>query len=248
MTGFDVVLPQSPAPRHSEELTQQASSIPSSTQQRTSLRLSQKTTQPMEWTPTPITGNGATDKTLTRHSQETTQPAITELYTQYRERLNADDLTMITDSMVQHQQAGEVQTTHITNAAQLTHPISCADDVDMTPAPVPTRSDTHGIATATAARRSIGGRCRKWAVSTQDPSQSNKRKCAACTTCGHQFTPGEPRLQQWADRNAQRAYVHAQCRRTSGRPRAYRQNCRRHRSGGYRHLSKRQYTQCGRSR
>ena len=27
--------------------------------------------------------------------------------------------------------------------------------------------------------------------------------------CGNQFTPGEQRLQQWANRNTQRAYVHA---------------------------------------
>ena len=59
LDGFDMVLPQSPAPRHSQEVTQQASSIPSSTQQRTPLRLSQKTTQPMEWTPTSTTAGGA---------------------------------------------------------------------------------------------------------------------------------------------------------------------------------------------
>ena len=52
---------------------------------------------------------------------------------------------------------------------------------------------------------------RKWAVSTQNQSQSNKHKCAACTMCGHQLTPGEQRLQQWANNDAQRAYVHGQC-------------------------------------
>ena len=54
-----MVLPQSPAPRHSQEVTQQASRKPSSTQQRTPLRLSQKTSQPMEWTPTSTTAGGA---------------------------------------------------------------------------------------------------------------------------------------------------------------------------------------------
>ena len=29
--------------------------------------------------------------------------------------------------------------------------------------------------------------------------------------CGNKFTPGEPRLQQWANRDAQRNHVHAQC-------------------------------------
>ena len=47
-------------------------------------------------------------------------------------------------------------------------------------------------------------------VSTQATSLSNKRKCASCTMCGHQFTPGEPRLQQWANRDSQRAHLHAQ--------------------------------------
>ena len=60
-------------------------------------------------------------------------------------------------------------------------------------------------------RRSIGGRCRKWAVSTQDSSSTNKRACAACTRCGKQFAPGEPRLQQWGNRDTYRQYVHAHC-------------------------------------
>ena len=83
---------------------------------------------------------------------------------------------------------------HIIDAAQMTHPVSSAEDIEM-----------HDIATP---RRRIGGRCHKWAVSTQ---ATNKRNCAACTMCSLQFTPGEPRPQQWANRNAQRAYVHAQC-------------------------------------
>ena len=76
----------------------------------------------------------------------------------------------------------------------------------MQPNPATPRPETHDIATP---RQSIRGRCRKWVVSTQDPSQSNKRKRAACTRCSKQFTPGEPRLQQWGD--TQRAYVHALC-------------------------------------
>ena len=83
------------------------------------------------------------------------------------------------------------------------------------PAPANPRPHTHDSATP---RRRIGGRCRKWAVSTQNQSQSNKRKCAACTRCSQQFTPGESRLQQWADRHAQRAYVHAQCKTGGIRP------------------------------
>ena len=78
----------------------------------------------------------------------------------------------------------------------------------MQPNPATPRPDTHDIATP---RRSIGGRCRKWVVSTQGPSLTNKRKCAACMTCSKQFTPGEPRLQQWGCRDTQRAYVHALC-------------------------------------
>ena len=225
--------------RHSQEMTQPALSTPSRRQSETPPRFSQLPTQPMDWTPTSAKDDGITGTTPPRHSQENTQlasPQLTELYTQYGERqeeemvaeslahyqqigegqhttTSTDNLpqVMVTESLAQYQQTGECRMAHITDAAQLTHPISCADDVDMTPAPVSPRSDTHGIATATAARRIIGGRCRKWAVSTQDPSQSNKRKCAACTRCGHQFTPGEPRLQQWSNRNAQRAYVHAQC-------------------------------------
>ena len=40
---------------------------------------------------------------------------------------------------------------------------------------------------------------------------ADKRKCAACCTCGQQFSHGEARLQQWSNRHPQRAYVHAQC-------------------------------------
>ena len=126
---------------------------------------------------------------------------------------NADNppMTMTTEPLTQCQQTGESQTSHITDAAQLTHPITRADDVDMIPAPATPRPDTHGTAATT--RRHIGGRCRKWVVNTKTPSPSlsNERKCAACTMCGNQLAPGEPRLHQWAYRDAQRHYVNAQC-------------------------------------
>ena len=111
-----------------------------------------------------------------------------------------------TEPLAQYQLAGEGQMSHITDAAQLTHLLSRADDVDMLSAPATPRANTHDIATS---RRRIGGRCRKWAVSTQTASQSNKRKGATCTMCGQQFTAGEPRLQQWANRSTQRHYVRA---------------------------------------
>ena len=192
----------------------------------------------MEWTPTPTKDKDSTDKTPLRHSQEITQPAIsqlTELYTQYRERRDNEE-ELITEVMTQYQQTGEGQPTitgtdnqpqvlvsvasaqyqqtgefrmaHFFDAAQSTHPISSTEDADMQPNPAPPRPDAHDIATP---RRSIGGRCRKWVVSTQDPALSNKRTCAACTICSTQFAPGEPRLQQWGCRDAQRSYVHDQC-------------------------------------
>ena len=242
MDGFDVELPRSPAraaaAQHSQESTQPAPSLRSPMQQDTPPRLSQRLTQPMEWTPTPTKDKDSTDKTPLRHSQEITQPAIsqlTELYTQYRERRDNEE-ELITEFMTQYQQTGEGQPTitgtdnqpqvlvsvasaqyqqtgecrmaHFFDAAQSTHPISSTEDADMQPNPATPRPDAHDIATP---RRSIGGRCRKWVVSTQDPALSNKRTCAACTICSIQFAPGEPRLQQWGCRDAQRSYVHAQC-------------------------------------
>ena len=78
--------------------------------------------------------------------------------------------------------------------AQLTHPISRDNDAEM-----PAARLVHEIATP---RRQVGG-------STQQTT--DKRKCAACCVCGQQFSHGEARLQQWSDRNSQRACVHAQC-------------------------------------
>ena len=98
MGGLDVELPRSPvrgaAARHSQEATQLAPSSPSPMQQDTPPRLSQKQTQTMELTPTPTKDKGSTGKTPLRHSQENTQPAISqlaELYTQYRERRNNEE-------------------------------------------------------------------------------------------------------------------------------------------------------------
>ena len=174
LDGFDVVLPQSPAPRHSQEVTQQAP-FTSSTQQRTPLRLSQKTTQPMEWTPTSTTVDGTSQPAPPQLAE---LPVNTTHDCQYRQ-LSADAGY---ESRAQYQQTGEGRMAHIVDAAQMTHPISSAEDIDMQPIPTTARPDTHDIATP---RRRIGGRCRKWAVSTQ---ATNKRNCAACTMCSLQFT------------------------------------------------------------
>ena len=112
---------------------------------------------------------------------------------------------LVTEASAQYQQTGECRVAHIVETAQLTQPISSSDEVVMQPNPATSRPDTHDIATQ---RRHIGGKCRKWVVSTQ---ANSKRTCAACSMCHNQFSPGEPRLQQWSNRNAPRHYVHAQC-------------------------------------
>ena len=181
--GFDVELPQTPirgaAPRHSQEVTQPAPNTRKHEQKEMQQRFSQKPTQPMEWAP------------------EITQPTATNV--DYQPQV------MVTEASAQYQQTGECRMAHIIEAAQLTQIISSTDEVDMQPNPPTPRPDTRGIATP---RRRIGGRCRKWVVSTQ---ANSKRTCAACTMCHHQFSPGEPRLQQWSNRNAARHYVDAQC-------------------------------------
>ena len=118
----------------------------------------------MEWLP------------VTIKDQEVTPPAAT----------NTDNppQVMVTESLAKYQQTGECRVAHIIDPAQLTHPISSAEDVYMHPNPATPRPDMHDIATP---QRRIGGRCRKWAVSTQ---AANKRKCAACTICSLQFSPG----------------------------------------------------------
>ena len=115
---------------------------------------------------------------------------------------------LVSVASAQYQQTGDCRIAHIIETAQPTHLISSAEDADMQPNPATPRPEAHDIATP---RRSIGGRCRKWVVSTQDPSLTNKHTCAACTICSKQFTPGEPRLQQWGCTDVQRSYVHAQC-------------------------------------
>ena len=157
---------------------------------------------------------------------------------------------MVTESPAQYQQTGNCRMALISDAAQPTHPISSAEDVDMQPNPATPRPDMHDIATP---RRSIGGRCSRWVVSTQDPSQSNKRKCAACTVCSRQFTPGEPRLQQCAKvgqprRTTSLRTCPLRLRRPSGPLRADTQDTSRPRSERLRHPPKRQKTQSSRRR
>ena len=96
--------------------------------------------------------------------------------------------------------------------AQLTHLIRRDDQAQGQGATsnqdalMPDASVVHDIATP---RRTIGGRCRKWCISTQPAS--GKRKCAACCMCGTRFTHGEARLQQWCNRETNHHYVHAHC-------------------------------------
>ena len=73
-------------------------------------------------------------------------------------------------------------------------------------APMPDAPVVHDIATP---RRMIGGRCRKWCISAQPTS--DKRRCAACSLCGQQFSHGEPRLQQWGNRQTNNPFMHAHC-------------------------------------
>ena len=96
--------------------------------------------------------------------------------------------------------------------AQLTPPIIQHDDTQrrgaprVQDAPMPDAPAVHDIDTP---RRQIGSRCRKWCISIQPAS--DKRNCAARCMCGQQFSHGEARLQQWCNRNTQRACVHAHC-------------------------------------
>ena len=98
------------------------------------------------------------------------------------------------------------------NQLHMTLPISRDDDAERQGAPrdddvqMPDAPTVHDVATP---RRQIGGRCRTWCSDTQPTS--DKRKCAANCMCGQQFSHGEARLQQWCNRNTQRAHVHAHC-------------------------------------
>ena len=186
---------------------QPAPNSPAPMQQDTPPRLSQRPTQPMEFTLTPTKDKGTAGKTPPRHSQETTQPAtsqLVELYVQYRERLDNEEerineclaqyqqtgkgQSTASSSEAQYQQIGECRMAHIVDTAQPTHLISSAEDADMKLSPDTPRSDTL-IATP---RRSIGGRCRKWVVSTQDSSSTNKRACAVCRYAANNLPLGSP--------------------------------------------------------
>ena len=118
-------------------------------------------------------------------------------------------------AQVQYQPSGNDQASSNSTTivdAQLTPPISSDDDAQTQDAshdddaPMPEAPAAHDIATP---RRQIGGRCRKWCISTKQAS--DKRQYAACCMCGQQFSHGEARLQQWCNRNTHCAYVHAQC-------------------------------------
>ena len=136
---------------NSQEATQPASSTPAHEQLETQPRLSQWTTQPMDWSPTSAKVDGITSKTPPRHSQENTQRAplqLAELYTQYRERHSQEEETvaeslaqyqqvgegqpaatstdnppqvMVTESLAPYPRTGECRMAHIIDAAQLTH-------------------------------------------------------------------------------------------------------------------------------
>ena len=111
-----------------------------------------------------------------------------------------------TDVLGQYQPAGNNETplarddlnSDVIVNAQLTHLISRDDAAQGQDAPnvsvvlMPDAPTVHDIATP---RRVIGGRCRKWCFSAQPVS--DKRKCAARCMCGHWFSDGEARLQQW---------------------------------------------------
>ena len=141
-------------------------------QQDTPPRLSQRLTQPMGLTPTPMKDKGTTGKTPLRHSQEITQLAtsqLAELYTQYRERRdNEEELitefltqyqqtaegqptasstdnqpVLVSVAPAQYQQTGECRMAHIVDTAQPTHFISSTEDADMQPNPATPRPDTH---------------------------------------------------------------------------------------------------------
>ena len=71
--------------------------------------------------------------------QEVRQPPATDT--------DNPPLSTTTEPLAQYQQTGECRRTHITDVAQLTHPVSRAEDVDMQSDPATPRPDTHDIAT-----------------------------------------------------------------------------------------------------
>ena len=174
--GFDVELPQTPV-------------------RGAGPRHSQEATQPAPNTPT-----HEQQEMQQRLSQRTTQPMewAPEITQPTATTTDYQPQVMVSEELAQYKQTGECHMAHIIETAQLTHSISSTEDADMQPNPATPRPDTHDIATP---RRNIGGRCCKWVVSTQ---ANSKRQCAACTMCSRLLSPGEPRLQQWSNRNATR--------------------------------------------
>ena len=130
-----------------------------------------------------------------RHAWNDQIPLTTETRSQYQ----AFGTGIAADMSAQYLQQEKGSISNAIVDAELTHPVSQDDDTCDAPL-------THDIATP---RRRIGGRCRKWAVSTQQPADI--RRCASCIICGLQFAHGEARLQQWGNRDSNSACVHAQC-------------------------------------
>ena len=136
------------------------------------------------------------DWSSTSNLGTTTFLSTTENSSQYKQ----PGTGIAADTSALYLQAGAGSISNAIVDAQLTHPVRRDDDAEMPRAPL-----AHDILTP---RRRVGGRCRKWAVSTQQPA--DKRRCASCITCGLQFAHGEARLQQWCHRESNNAYVHAQ--------------------------------------
>ena len=124
----------------------------------------------MEFALTPTKDKGIAGKTPPRHSQETTQPAtsqLVDLYTQYRERHDNEEelitecmtryqqtgkgqstasstdnqLVLVSVTSAQYQQTGECRMAHIVDTAQPTHLISSTEDAVMQLSPDTPRSD-----------------------------------------------------------------------------------------------------------
>ena len=113
----------------------------------------------MEFTLTPTKDKGTAGKTPPRYSQETSQPAtsqLVDLYTQYREKLDKEEelirectaqyqqtgkgqstasntdnqSVLVSVPSAQYQQIGECRVAHIVGTAHPTHLIGSTEDVD----------------------------------------------------------------------------------------------------------------------
>ena len=119
-------------------------------------------------------------------------------------------LTAPSEQPTQYQQLGEGQLCHITD-----DPVTRADDVDVTSNPAAPRPDAHDIATPRHATPCHADGLEADAAHGPSAPRSSPSPTSASAPhaqmCGQQFAPGEPRLQQRANRSMQRAYVHAQC-------------------------------------